>query len=160
MILHYSHLTQGPADPVFSLGGGGGAQEIMSANAHYERKTRSAFRQGSRARLRALEAPWLFYALSCYLSLISKHSDTKFDKKTQSIKFKFRGGGGGACCAPSGSAIVTCIAEDRLESIDINFEVVFIIIDCLKCTLTFYSSRMNFKKTRYNDLLLYLTFYF
>ena len=36
--------------------GGGGVQKIMCANAHYEHKTRSPFRQGSRACLRALEA--------------------------------------------------------------------------------------------------------
>ena len=45
------------ADPGFSFrGGGGGAQKIMCPHAHYEREIRSPFRQGSRARLRALEA--------------------------------------------------------------------------------------------------------
>ena len=50
------------ADPGFSFGGWGegGAQKIMCAHAHYERETRSSFRQGSRARLRALEALWVF----------------------------------------------------------------------------------------------------
>ena len=31
-------------------GGGGGAQKIICANAHYEREIRSSFRQGSRAK--------------------------------------------------------------------------------------------------------------
>ena len=35
---------------------GGRVQRIMCANAHYECKTRNTFRQGSKARLRALEA--------------------------------------------------------------------------------------------------------
>ena len=40
----------------------GGAQKIICANAYYERKLRSPFRQGSRARLRALEALGFFNA--------------------------------------------------------------------------------------------------
>ena len=39
---------------------------------------RTHFRQGSRARLRALEALGLFNVLSCNLSLIFKHSDFFF----------------------------------------------------------------------------------
>ena len=41
----------------------GGAQKIICANAHYEREIRNPFRQGSRARLRALEALGVFNAL-------------------------------------------------------------------------------------------------
>ena len=42
----------------------GGAQKITCANAiYYEREIRSPFRQGSRARLRALEALGVFNAL-------------------------------------------------------------------------------------------------
>ena len=55
------------ADPGFSFGGGGGgggAQKIMCPHSHYERETRSPYRQGSRARLRALEALWVFFMLS------------------------------------------------------------------------------------------------
>ena len=47
------HKRDSGADPGFSLGGGG-AQKIMCAQAHYEGE--SPFRQGSRARLRALQA--------------------------------------------------------------------------------------------------------
>ena len=39
-----------------NLEGGGGAQKIIGAHAHYERETRGPFRQGSTARWRALEA--------------------------------------------------------------------------------------------------------
>ena len=46
-------------------------------NEHDERETRNPFRQGSRARV--------FYALSCYLSLIFKHSDTKWDLRNHSL---------------------------------------------------------------------------
>ena len=46
----------------FNLGGGG-AQKIICANAHYEREIRSPFWQGSRARLMALEALRVFNAL-------------------------------------------------------------------------------------------------
>ena len=51
----------------------------MHVHTHYERETRGPLRPGSRAHLRALEALWVFYALSCYLSLSLKHSDTKWD---------------------------------------------------------------------------------
>ena len=69
----------------------GEEQQIMCAHAHHERKARSPLRPGSRTRLRALEALGTFDALSCYLSLIFKHSDTKWDKKTHS-RSNLRGG--------------------------------------------------------------------
>ena len=49
----------------------------MCMHAHPKREARSPLRPGSRAHLRALEALGVFDALSCYLSLIFKHSDTK-----------------------------------------------------------------------------------
>ena len=67
-------------------GGGGGGQK----NAHHERQARNTSWPGSRARcgLKALEALVGFNALSCYLSLIFKHSDKKkWDTQTYSIKF-------------------------------------------------------------------------
>ena len=57
--------------------GGGGGQKIMSANAYLEREARS--QPGSRKLSGG-------YALSCYLSLIFKHSHTRWDKRTQLIK--------------------------------------------------------------------------
>ena len=51
---HYGEIQGRIQD--FHLGGEG-------ANAHYEREIRSPFRQGSRARLRALEALGVFNAL-------------------------------------------------------------------------------------------------
>ena len=63
-------------------GGGGGAQKIMSTHAHHELEPQSILQLGSRAHdLRALEALRVFDALSCYLSLIFKHSHTKWDEK-------------------------------------------------------------------------------
>ena len=60
----------------------------MYAHAHHEREAQSPLRPGSRAHLKTLDA------LSCYLSLIFKLSDTKWDKiKPKSIKY-WRGGGG------------------------------------------------------------------
>ena len=44
-----------------------------------------------------------FDALSCYLSHIFKHSDTKCDKKHSQSTLR-KGGGVHACCAPSRSA--------------------------------------------------------
>ena len=45
----------------FHLGGGGGGQKIMWAQAHYERENRSPFRQGSRACM--LKGPGSFKGL-------------------------------------------------------------------------------------------------
>ena len=53
----------------------------MCTHTHHEREARSPLRPGSRSRLRALEAREVFYALSCYLNPIFKHSDTKWDAK-------------------------------------------------------------------------------
>ena len=59
---HEEHVAG--ADPGFSFReGGGGAKDYIYANAHYKREIRSPFRQGSRARLRALEALGVFNAL-------------------------------------------------------------------------------------------------
>ena len=72
------------------IGGGGGELKIMYAHAHYEREVRSPLVPGSaRARLRALGD---CDALSCYLSPIFTHSDTKWDIKIYS-RSNFRGGG-------------------------------------------------------------------
>ena len=81
-------------------GGGGGGQKIICANAHYEREIRSPFRQGSRARLKGLEALGVLMLSSAIWALCFKHSDTKWViKKSQSISFG-GGGGGGAQQAP------------------------------------------------------------
>ena len=78
--------------------GGGGAWKIMCAHAHHGHKARRPLWPGSRVRLRDLEALGVFfYALSCYLSLIFKHSDTKWEKKNHS---QSNLGGGGAPVAP------------------------------------------------------------
>ena len=61
-----------------------GVKKMMCAHAHHEREARGPLRPGSSARLRALEALRVFYALLCYLSLIFKHSDTKWDFKKHS----------------------------------------------------------------------------
>ena len=59
--------------------GGGGAQKIMYMHAHLECEAQSPLQPGSRALKWALEALGGLDALSCYLSLIFKHSDTKWD---------------------------------------------------------------------------------
>ena len=84
-------------------GGGGGrkAQNIMYTHAHHEREARSPLRLGSRTRVRALEALGVFDALSCYLSLIFKHSDTKWDKKS-TVDQILGGWGGRSPVVPSG----------------------------------------------------------
>ena len=89
-------------DPGLSLGGGGGgggAPKVMWAHAYasWAKSAKSLRRPGSR--VLALDA------LSCYLSLIFKHYDTKHDKKTKTIQI-WRGGGGGVCCALTKSATV------------------------------------------------------
>ena len=79
----------------FNLGGGG-AKDYVRARTSRARSLKSLIilRPGSRARFRALEALRVIDALSCYLSLIFKHSDTKCRSTF------FFGGGGGACCGP------------------------------------------------------------
>ena len=73
------HPIEAGADPGFSFRG---AQKIMCAHAHHKREAQSPLRPGSRACKRALEALGFFFcALSCYLSLSFKHSDTKWGKK-------------------------------------------------------------------------------
>ena len=64
-------LGKAEADPGFSFGGGG---KRLCARMHITGADRTHFRQGSRA-----HGPWKlwdwFNALTCYLSLIFKHSD-------------------------------------------------------------------------------------
>ena len=99
-LLKESYYESG-ADPGFFIFffWGGGAKMYVSART-LRARNRTHFRQGFRARLRALEAIGLFFnALSCYLSLILKHSDRKFDWKnivdpTFFFFFFFWGGGG------------------------------------------------------------------
>ena len=69
----------------FHLGGGGGGagRKRLCASTHITARNRTCFRQGSRARLRALEALGFFNALSCNLCIIFKHSDKKKLKKTK-----------------------------------------------------------------------------
>ena len=63
-----------------------------------------------RARLRALlEALGFFDTLSCYLSLIIKHSDTKWDNKKNIVDQILGVGGGGARCTFSKSATGLCL---------------------------------------------------
>ena len=87
---------------------GGGAQKIMWAHAHHKLEARSPLTPGSRAHKWALEALGVFDALSCYLSLIFKHSDTKWDKKNTVDQFFFFffffWGGGAPLVLPSKSA--------------------------------------------------------
>ena len=79
----------------FIGGGGGGGRKRFCAGTHItSAKPNLPYTAGSRGRLRALEALGFFDALSCYLSLIFKHSDTKWAKTTTTI-------------APSKSATVT-----------------------------------------------------
>ena len=59
-------------------GGGGGAKDYLRARILPEHEPRSPLRPGPMARLRALETLGVFNALSCYLSLILEHSDTKY----------------------------------------------------------------------------------
>ena len=55
---------------------------------------------GVQGPLKGPEALKVFVDLSCYLSLVFKHSDTKLDKKKHS-RSNFKGGGGArACCTP------------------------------------------------------------
>ena len=83
-----AYYYQGRIQDFHWEGGGGEAQKIMCGHAHYEREARSPLQPGSRARLWAPEALGVIDALSCYLSLILKHADTKWDKtKTYSIEF-------------------------------------------------------------------------
>ena len=115
----------------FHLGGGGGAKDYARARTSWAQNPKSLIiiRPGSRAGpLKGPGSSRGFDALSCYLSLICKHSDTKWE-----------GGGGkhsrsnfrGACCAPppplnppllclSGVCIFACSLIPRESSIAIS----------------------------------------
>ena len=71
-----------------------GAQKIICAHAHFESEPRRPLRP----RCKVLEALGVFNALSCYfMSLIFKHSDTRWDFKRHRLANFF---GGRAYCAP------------------------------------------------------------
>ena len=86
----------------FHLGGGGGATDYVRARTLW---AQSPLRPGCRPHLRALEALRFFFMLSCYLSLIFKHSYTKWDKKNTHSQSRFMGGGGGGRHAPVASPL-------------------------------------------------------
>ena len=89
------HDTQGRIQDFhfpFFLGGGGGT--IMCAHAHHERVARILLRPGCmQGSLKGPGSCRVLDALSCYLSLISKHSDVKWD-------FKKEHNGGGCLLRP------------------------------------------------------------
>ena len=104
------------ADPGFSLGGGGGRKRLC-ARSHI---TRCAEPNSLSAGVGPLKGPGscrvvLMLALSCYLSLIFKHSDKKnWEKKTETHSWSnFRRVR--ACCAP-GSATDLVIERVRKHS--------------------------------------------
>ena len=76
----------------------GRAQKIMCTHADHRRKARSPFTDGLQAALKGPGSSRVFYALSCYLSLIFKHSDTKWPIK--SVNHNLGGGGGEAPAVP------------------------------------------------------------
>ena len=66
----------------FDCGGRGKrCAAVMCVLTNHKREERSPLGPGFRACLRAVEAVRVFDALSCYLSLTFKHSDTKWDLK-------------------------------------------------------------------------------
>ena len=65
----------------------GGGRKRLCGHTHHELEARVPYGRGKRA----LEALRVYDALSCYLSLIFKHSDTKWD----TIKHSRSNGGGG-----------------------------------------------------------------
>ena len=81
----YLKYSKAGADPGFSFGvggGGGGTQKIMCAHGPMHIKSakpKVPYRRGP-----GPGSSWVFYALSCYLILIFKHSHTKWDLKKQS----------------------------------------------------------------------------
>ena len=88
--MYYVCIKQG-AEPGFSFGGGGGGVKIMCADARTSRaRSPKSLTAGVQTALAALK---VFDALSYYLSLIFKHSDTKWDLKNI-VDFFFGGGGG------------------------------------------------------------------
>ena len=79
------------AGPGFSLGGGGGARDYVPARTYTSAEPNSLF-VGVQGLLKGPGSSWGFYAISCYLSLVFKHSDTKWAKKKKS-QSNFRGEG-------------------------------------------------------------------
>ena len=75
------------------MGGGGGAKDYVRPCP----KPKVPYGQGPGPDYKAPGSSSVFYALLCYLSLISKHSDTKLDKKNIVNKNL---GGACVCCAP------------------------------------------------------------
>ena len=73
-------------------GGGGGTKDYVCSLISQARSPKSltAWVQGS---LMGPGSSRVFDALSCFLSLIFEHSDTKWDNKKHS-RSNFRGGGG------------------------------------------------------------------
>ena len=75
---------------IFIGGGGGGANDLCAHTHIMNAKPRVPYNGGP------LKLSAGFDALSCYLSPIVKHSDTKWEKR----RSNFRGGGGVAPIAP------------------------------------------------------------
>ena len=73
----------------------GGAQNYVSA--HTSQARSPLIRSGSRGRLRALETLRFLNAFSCYLSLVLKHSDTKWDTIKHIVNQNL-GGHACTCC--------------------------------------------------------------
>ena len=67
-------------------GGGGGMQKIMYAQSTSRAQSVKSITAGIQGLLKGPGSSRVLDALSCYLSLILKHSVTKQDAKTQSIK--------------------------------------------------------------------------
>ena len=77
----------------------GGAQKIVCVHAHHEHEARCPLRQGSRARLRSLEALSVFDALLCYIWALSLSILMQNGIKKPKVNQISRGGGGGGACA-------------------------------------------------------------
>ena len=80
-------------------GGGGGRNRLCACDTKPEVPYSCCRGPGLAYNLRALEALGVFDTLSCYLSLVFKHSDTKLDNKKQNSR-----SWGEGCCALSKSA--------------------------------------------------------
>ena len=76
--------------------GGGGVQKMCADVHHYSAK-REVLTAWVRGLFKGIVSSRVLDALSCYLSHILKHSDTRLDLKNGD---QFMGGGGG-CCAPA-----------------------------------------------------------
>ena len=91
--------TQGRIQDFHGRGGGGRHKRLNVPTCTLRARNRTHFRQGSRTRSKGyLEDLRVDLILSCYLSLILKHSDKNVGLKN--IVDPILGGGGGACCAP------------------------------------------------------------